>query len=186
MKLLKKALYSLIILSLFTSTAFAMGPSHFGFTIPIVVASKDPDNVYAYRAVAWYQPRATSWNNDNFEIRFAANYGHWVSKGATQNHDINIYAIAPVFHLYIAKTDRFSPYFEASIGPAYMSSTMFAERNLGIHYTFQDELTIGALFGREHGFYVAFSALHYSNGSLSAHNSGITVPVILNLGYQFS
>jgi hypothetical protein len=162
------------------SNAFA---EHFGVTAPIVIISKDPDNVHAVRGVVWYQPDKLTWQN--FNIRFAATAGHWWSNGATENRTINIYAIAPVLHLYIAQTPRFSPYFEASVGPAYMSGTYFAERNLGIHYTFQDELTVGALFGKDKGFYVAISALHYSNGSMASRNSGITVPMLLNLGYQF-
>jgi hypothetical protein len=156
---------------------------HFGVTIPIVVIGKDPDNTHAYRIVGYYQPARLNW--DRFNLYFAATAGHWWENGYPHNTTINIYAIAPVFRFYLYKTPLFSPYLEASVGPAYMNHTKFGNRRLGIHYTFQDEITLGGLFGRDHGPFIALSALHYSNGRLSAHNSGITLPLMLNLGYQF-
>jgi lipid A 3-O-deacylase len=168
---------------LLTSTAFATAVQ-FGVTLPILLKSKDPEGVHGYRAVLWYQPQSLIWGNLN--LYFAGGVGHWWAHGAKNNRVINIYAIAPVLRYYFKKSPHFSPYVEASIGPAYMNRTKFSNRNLGIHYTFQDEIGIGALFGVDQGFYASLSALHYSNGHLSQHNSGITVPLILNVGYKFS
>jgi hypothetical protein len=168
---------------LLSSTALASA-LQFGVTLPILLKSKDPEGVHGYRAVAWYQPQSFIWGNLN--LYFAAGAGHWWAHGAKSNKVINIYAFAPVLRFYFKKTTYFSPYIEASIGPAYMNRTRFSTQNLGIHYTFQDEVGIGALFGKQQGFYTTLSALHYSNGRLSAHNSGITVPLILNIGYKFS
>lgn len=167
---------------IFSSNTFADG--HFGVTIPSVIISKDPEQTHAYRAIVWYQPEKFAWGR--FNIRFAATAGHWWTNETNYYHTINIYAVAPVFRLYMFNKPHFSPYFEASVGPAYMNKTHFADQKLGIHFTFQDEVTIGALLGQDHGFFAAISALHYSNCSLSVHNSGITVPLILNLGYQFA
>jgi hypothetical protein len=180
-KLFRHFCFALTIFFLASTTAHAR--DEFGLTFPIVLYSIDPENVHDYRAVVSWQPQKLDW--DRFKLYFAANAGHWWSTSAQHNTTINIYAIAPVFRFYIHKSDLFSPYLEASVGPAYMNHTRFAKRNLGIHYTFQDEITLGALFGREKGVIIALSALHYSNGRLSSHNSGITLPVMLNLGYQF-
>lgn len=175
---------SIIIGSLLLSSSAYATALQFGVTLPILLKSKDPEGVHGYRAVAWYQPQSLIWGNLN--LYFAGGVGHWWAHGAKSNSVINIYALAPVLRFYFTKNDYFSPYVEASIGPAYMNRTRFSTQNLGIHYTFQDEVGIGALFGKSKGFYATFSALHYSNGRLSAHNSGITVPLILNIGYKFN
>jgi hypothetical protein len=166
---------------IFSSTANASG--HFGVTIPVVLVGKDPDDVHAYRAVVSYAPDKLNW--DKFNLYFAATAGHWWQNSYPLNTTINIYAVAPIFRFYMNKSPFFSSYLEASVGPAYMNQTRFGHRNLGIHYTFQDEITLGGLFGRDKGAFIALSALHYSNGRLSSHNSGITMPVMLNLGYLF-
>ncbi len=175
---------SVIIGSLLISSPVFATALQFGVTLPILLKSKDPEGVHGYRAVAWYQPNSLIWGDLN--LYFAAGIGHWWAHGAKSNSVINIYAIAPVLRLYLTKKEHFSPYIEASIGAAYMNRTRFSTQNLGIHYAFQDELGIGALFGKTKCFYATLSALHYSNGRLSAHNSGITVPLILNIGYKFS
>src|SRR5437870_8980585 len=97
------------------------------------------------------------------------------------NGSINILAIAPVIRYYFfPKTSRFSPYFEASICASYLSRTRIVDRNLGEHFSFQDEIGLGTAYGDHQQWYATLSALHYSNGSLSAMNAGITVPLILN------
>ncbi len=169
--------------TLLCSSLAVAASMHYGATLPFVLVSKDPPSVHNYRAVFWFQPDSLTWGNIN--LYFAGNVGYWWTHSpGTQN--ITIYAFAPVMRYYFTKTAHFSPYLEASVGPAYMNRTRFGNRNLGMHYTFQDEIGAGAMFGSDHGAYVSLSALHYSNGRMSAHNSGITVPLLLNVGYQFN
>lgn len=165
-----------------TSIASADG-LQFGVTLPILIKAKDPEGVHGYRAVVWYQPSSLVWSK--FNIYFAGSFGHWWVHGAKTAGSLNIYAIAPVLRYYFVKTPTISPYIEASIGAAYLTRTHFSTSNLGIHYSFQDEVAIGAVFGKEQRFYASVSALHYSNASMASSNAGITIPVILNLGYQF-
>jgi Lipid A 3-O-deacylase (PagL) len=152
--------------------------------MPIVIHPDNPPRTHVYSGIIWYQPPKWIWNNLNVYI--AGRYGHWWSDGAQVNRMINIYSLAPVLRYYFFKKTYFSPYLEASIGVGCLSRTHFNTRNLGMHFTFQDELGIGVVAGKEAGFYATVSVLHYSNAHLSSHNSGITVPVMLTLGYQFN
>ncbi|HSW71104.1 MAG TPA: acyloxyacyl hydrolase, partial [Gammaproteobacteria bacterium] len=77
-----------------------------------------------------------------------------------------------------------TPYIELSIGAAYLSNTRFAGRNLGIHFSFQDRAGVGITFGSKQQFSLGAHVVHYSNGSLSAHNSGITIPLMVDLSYK--
>jgi hypothetical protein len=156
-----------------------------GFTIPILMKAKDPEGVYGYRGIAWYQPQSWVWSRCN--VYMAGSVGHWWVQNATYNRSLNIYAIAPVFRWYFKKSPTMSPYFEASIGPSYLTRTHLGDdHNLGMHFAFQDELGLGASFGKEQRFFIGVSALHYSNGRMAAKNAGITIPAILNIGYRFS
>jgi hypothetical protein len=177
-------LYRSLLLFLFFFPVFSSATGlQFGVTLPILVKGKDPSGVHGYRAVLWYQPQSLIWPKAS--VYFAAGVGHWWAHGATTNSNLNIIAIAPVLRYYFEKNPHYSPYFEASIGASYLSRTRFDDRKLGIHFAFQDELGFGVAIGEERHFYVSASILHYSNGSLATMNAGITVPLILNVGYSF-
>ncbi|MDR3491940.1 MAG: acyloxyacyl hydrolase [Gammaproteobacteria bacterium] len=182
MKLFKRICYSVAGFFLLSNLAYATGVQ-FGVTLPFLIKGKDPEGVHGYRAVLWYQPPKLIW--PKFEIYFAGGYGHWWAHGATVYRSLNIYAIAPVLRFYFSKNTYIDPYGEISIGASYLTKTHFSDRNLGIHYSFQDEVGIGAAFGKEKRFYFTLSALHYSNGSMASMNAGITVPLVLNVGYKF-
>lgn len=159
-------------------------PTVYGLAVPIVIHPDNPDRTHVYSGEIWYQPHKWVWNNLNVYI--SGRFGHWWADGAPVFRSLNIYSVAPVLRYYFVKKRYFSPFVELSVGPGYMTRTQFGNRNLGMHFTFQDELGIGVVAGKEAGFYGTVSILHYSNAHLSAHNSGITVPVMLTLGYQFN
>jgi hypothetical protein len=159
-------------------------PTLYGMAMPIVIKYDNPPRTHTYSGELWYQPPKWIWGNMNVYV--AGRFGHWWSSGAPTFRALNIYSAAPVLRYYIKKMRYFSPYIEGSIGVGYLNRTQFGNRNLGMHFTFQDELGIGAVAGEAAGFYGTISILHYSNAGLSAHNSGITVPVMLTLGYQFN
>jgi hypothetical protein len=169
-------------LFIFSSTTYADGVQ-FGVILPAVIIGKDPSGLHGYHALAWYQPSSFNW--PKVDVYFTAGYGHWWAHGAKQYRSLNIYAIAPVVRYYFTKTTFIDPYAEASIGLSYLTRTHFDDRNLGLHFAFQDELGVGAVLGREKRLNIGLSALHYSNGSMASMNAGITMPVMLNVGYKF-
>jgi hypothetical protein len=67
-----------------------------------------------------------------------------------------------------------------------MNQTRIENRNLGIHFSFQDRMGLGALLGGSEKFSLGVHAVHYSNSHLSAHNSGISIPLVLDIGYRFN
>jgi lipid A 3-O-deacylase len=181
MHLLKRILFCSALL--FSMNTFAAG-LQFGVTLPIIVNGKDPDGVHGYHAMAWYQPESLIW--PKVDVYFTAGYGYYWAHGATHHRSLDILAVAPVLRYYFAKTTYVDPYAELSIGPSYLSQTRFDDRNLGMHFAFQDIIGLGALLGKEKRLNISLSAMHYSNGSLCSMNAGITMPLMLNIGYKFS
>lgn len=176
--MIKKLLFAALLLAYLNYTeASEIGAS---FSVPLI--PKDPVNLHGYRAAITYNPKALEWKH--WEIYFDASFGHWyIPQGPYSS--LNTYAIAPYFRFYLARSPFVSPFLEASIGPTFLSKTRLGKYNQGMHFAFQDQATIGAAFGAKQQFYLSLSALHYSNGSMSSANSGITVYTVLNAGYRF-
>lgn len=157
--------------------------SDFGASLWLPIITKDPSDMHGFRGAVTYQPKCL--RSEHFDVYFDASYGHWWLHGSGPNRSVSIVSVAPYLRMYFMRRPVFSPYFEASVGPAYVSETRFGDRNLGMHYTFQDQGSLGVAFGKSQQFYVALTAMHYSNCSLANSNAGITAPLVFNMGYRF-
>lgn len=168
-------------IALFSTASAETHP--FDVTITYPLAANDPRNLHGYRIAAGYLPEALTW--DKVQVYFDLSYGYWYVSGVNNYRSLSIYSIAPIVRYYFAKTSYLSPFAEASLGVSYLSRTHIGSRNLGMHFSFQDQIGLGFAFGAEQRLAISIGALHYSNGTLSSHNSGITLPFILNVSYRF-
>lgn len=169
-------------LSTFIITTLAhASPFGASFTYPII--AKDPENLHGYKGSVTYQPPSFNW--DHVQVYFDAGFGHWFVSGHGPYRSLNIYSVAPYLRYYLIKKPCFSPYVEASLGLAYLSKTHLDEQKLGIHFSFQDMVGIGAAYGADQRLFTTLNVVHYSNGSISKDNSGITIPLMITVGYRF-
>ena len=164
---------------LIPSLSFASLGMHASF--PLI--KKDPPGLKGFLIGGLYDPETLVWRR--FHLFFALDLSHWWVNSSS-NHNTTIVALVPVVRYIFKEHFSVAPYFEFSVGPAYTSSTRIKNRNLGEHFTFQDRVGLGALVGQTKRFSIGLYGLHYSNGSLCAHNSGITVPLMLDIGYRFN
>ncbi len=179
----------IIIIGLFgftqpTNASDDSGPG-VSFTYPLIVS--EPENLHGYRASIFYQPERLIW--PYIKLYFDASFGHWwdytKSNDAPTNGSLDIYSIAPVVRVYYKNSSFITPFIDLSIGFSYLTETRIYKRNLGMHFSFQDQLALGASFGKRQQFSVSMGGLHYSNGSLCNRNSGMTIPLFINVGYRF-
>ena|SRR3990167_7695249 len=154
-------------------------PSWKGITAS--VGRGGPNTLRGGRASLQWQPQIL--NQQIFSLYFELSAAHWVVNYHTDK-SISIAALTPVLRIYYARR-YFSPYFEATAGPAYMSRTRLGQRRLGSHWTFQDILGFGTTFGSQHQFDTSFRFLHYSNANLASENGGIDVWFLGTVGYHF-
>lgn len=177
----KKNLFVGLAAAMLTTLGHA-SPYSINLSTPII--DKDPSNFHGLRGSIQYEPPAWVW--EHLHIFFDGSIGHWWTNQTPNYRIINIFSIAPVLRYYVLKnTASISPFVDISIGLSYLSKTRIADRNLGEHFSFQDQLGLGAAFGQNKKLAVSVSAVHYSNGSLSAMNAGITIPLMLNVAYRF-
>jgi hypothetical protein len=155
---------------------------YYGASFSYAAHSSEPQNLHGYQFMLNYDPQRFKWRK--FNIYFDGGFSHF-SVNKSYNSTVNIYSIAPVIRYTFKRRGDVLPYLELSIGLAYLNHTRIENRNLGIHFSFQDRMGIGALLGTSEKFSVGVHAVHYSNAHLSSKNSGITIPLVLDVGYRF-
>lgn len=156
---------------------------YFGAQLSYVQNAHEPTNLHGYQFMLDYDPQRFKWRQ--FNIYFDGGFSHFWQNNTPYYSTINIYSVAPVIRYTLKRRGPVLPYFELSVGLSYLNHTHIENRNLGIHFAFQDRMGIGALLGSSEKVSVGFHAAHYSNAHLSSHNSGITLPLVLDVGYRF-
>jgi hypothetical protein len=155
---------------------------YYGATLSLPVVPKDP-RLYGYQIMLHYDPQKITWRQ--FNVYFDGGFSYFRSRMTHHDRAIDIYSAAPTIRYTFKKRGDFLPFLEFGIGVAYLNHIHFANRNLGMHFAFQDRLGCGALFGPHGQFILGIHAVHYSNANLAKHNSGISIPIVLDLGYRF-
>lgn len=173
--------YCCIYLLLFSSAAYC---THYGANVSYVLKGKEPTSLHGYQFMLNYDPERFQWRK--FNIYFDGGISHFWVTDTPYHSNITIYSVAPIIRYTFKRRGPILPYIELSIGMAYMNQTYLGDRNLGIHFSFQDRMGIGALIGEAERLSLGLHALHYSNAHLSTHNSGITAPIVFDLGYRFT
>lgn len=161
----------------------ATSAPYYGTNFSYSLHAKEPENAKAYQLMINYDPQQFQWRQ--FNVYFDGGFSHiWDTKSPYYS-SVNIYSVAPVVRYLFKKQGPVHPYLELSIGIAYLNHTRLENRNLGIHFSFQDRAGIGTLLGASEQVSLGVHAVHYSNARLSSHNSGITLPLVLDVGYRF-
>ena len=153
-----------------------------GTTLSLPLIAREPSPVNGYQVLLDYDPVYPEWHR--LKVYFDGGFSHLTTNTANYT-TINIYSLSPVVRYTFLCHGIMRPYFELSIGLSYLNHTRFDHKNLGIHMSFQDRAGIGAFLGISERFSLGIHALHYSNASLSSHNSGISIPLVLDIGYRF-
>jgi hypothetical protein len=179
-----KALCALALISTLNSVCLAESDPHYGVQLSIPVISKEPSPMHGYQIMLNYDPDLYKWRQ--FNVYVDGGFTHFYQNQVPYYSTINIYSIAPVVRYTFKRHGFLLPFLELSVGFAYLNHTHLENRNLGIHFSFQDRLGVGAILGAKEKFTVGVHVLHYSNSRLSSHNSGISAPLVLDLGYRFN
>ncbi|MBX3709772.1 MAG: acyloxyacyl hydrolase [Gammaproteobacteria bacterium] len=164
--------------------SLSIAAPHYGATLSIAALSKEPSHLRGAQLMLNYDPQKFQWRQ--FNIYFDGGFSHFWTTNKSHYTDLNIYSVAPVIRYTFKKRGLFLPYLELSIGLSYLSRTRIDNRNLGIHFAFQDRIGMGTSFGTADQFLLGVHAVHYSNACLAEHNSGLSMPLVLDIGYRFS
>lgn len=119
-----------------------------------------------------------------FSLDWGASISFWKSNiNKEKFYTLSIY---PVLKWTLIRTKPMDIYcFYTLAGPTYISKTILDNKELGRHFTFQDNMGMGLFFGEERNYNIEMKIGHFSNGDLFPSNEGVKVPLSLNLGYSF-
>jgi opacity protein-like surface antigen len=119
-----------------------------------------------------------------FSLDWGANLSYWQSN--EKKEDFFTLSIFPVLRWTLIHTKPADLYFYYSVaGPTYISKAMVDGKDLGKHFTFQDNMGTGIFFGNSRNLNAEIKIGHYSNGDIFPGNEGVKIPLTLNLGYTF-
>lgn len=182
---MKEKIRLLLLTALFAIINTSYAAPYYGATFSTPLAPKEPQSMRGYQVMLDYDPQKFIWGN--FDLYFDGGFSYFSASGTPNYTALNIYSVAPILRYLFEQNGPAQAFIELSVGPAYLNHTRLEYRNLGIHFSFQDRLGIGVLLGnKKEKVLLGLHALHYSNAHLSAHNSGLTSLVTLDIGYRFS
>ncbi len=148
-----------------------------------ILSNAAPSDTSGFSIAYTLQPDSFIWGN--FSVGFNLSYGYWKTTSVPTHQSIDVYAAAPYLRWYFMNNAIATPFLQGSVGLAVMSNSYFGDQNLGSTLLFQDMGGIGLAYGASKNLTTTLQILHYSNASISSHNSGMTIPILLTLGYQF-
>ena len=119
-----------------------------------------------------------------FALDVGTSLGLWKSN---QNHEkFFTISVFPTFRFNVVRSRRWDGYLYYSVaGPTYISKVKLDETVTGRHFTFQDQMGIGAFVGKKKRFNVDINIAHYSNGNIFTDNPGLKIPLTFHIGRNF-
>lgn len=166
-----------------SGSAYSSKP-FYGATFSYALVASEPEHANAVQFMLKYDPQIFQWRQ--WDIYFDAGVSRVWTNQSAHNRSLNIYSVAPVFRYIFVQRGPTFPYLELSIGLSYLSRTRIDHRNLGMHFAFQDRIGLGTFIGVKKAFSLGLHAVHYSNASFCSHNSGLTLPLVVDLSYRFN
>jgi hypothetical protein len=160
-----------------------MAAPYYGANFSYAAEAQSPSDLHGYQLMLNYDPQRFKWRR--FNILFEGGLAHFWVNNTPYYSTVNIYSIAPIIRYTFRKRGPFLPYLDLSIGVAYLNHTRLDHQNMGIHFAFQDQIGIGALLGTSEQVSIGLHAVHFSNAHLAHRNSGITIPLMIDIGYRF-
>jgi hypothetical protein len=141
-------------------------------------------NVRMRRGYGLGYERMVFHTNKRFSLNVGSSVQYWQSQ--KNNSDVVTLSVYPEFRFWLLHRRRFAWYVNYSIaGPAFISRALIDNTAMGRHFTFQDYLGTGIMFGNQYQYTLGLKVIHYSNGNLFPQNPGIESPLTLSLGMAF-
>lgn len=166
---------------MFSSSASAASPA---FAIDYLMGESDVDGVRI-----GLRPHETTLKDlpllGDVDVYWEVSLNYWSDSDSNHEDDEN-YAIAlsPVFTKQFATVFGNPIRWEAGIGVSVLEDTMFAGKDMGTHFQFEDRIGVNMKFGEQQNHTVALRYMHYSNGGLDSENPGIDF-ISLSYSAQF-
>lgn len=124
-----------------------------------------------------HDPRPLSFGGLRWHLESSLN--QWQQSDATPHNQVTAIALSPVLTKQIGTLGESPLFWEFGIGISLLDERLFAHKDLGSHFQFEDRIGLAIRFSERHSLSLRY--LHYSNAGLASRNPGMD---FLNLAYR--
>lgn len=182
MKMLSKAIGTILLLFMFSGNAMAMN----GLSI-IAGAGEESTARYGISLKRDWEKKWFAEKDWYLSGYWEGGVGNWKGdEGSTGNDSITTVSLTPVFRLQPQRPGEngILPYIDFAVGIYILSDTTIGDRNLSTSFQFGSQIGVGFRFGKKQEFEIGYLFEHLSNASIKKPNPGINF-LLLRLGYRF-
>lgn len=173
------------ILSFFSTQSFAVDSISVSYGM-----NNNLSNLNVFRlGIQW------DWHQHWFATKYGYLDGYFdasITQLQTNGNEFDQYQSAQVISVVPMLRVRFNtfantitPYIEAGAGPAFVSETHLADKDISTNYQFDDRLGLGIQFGKNQQYEIGYSFNHISNANITTPNPGINIRMVLTFKYYF-
>lgn len=130
----------------------------------------------------------TFWSHArSYRQEFLIGVGYsYLATDTVDNAQVSIWSIFPQLNLYAPERSGVMPFFFVrALGPSYLNSRKYGEREQAKNFAFQAQVGVGLVFGDEKDWSLSVSYKHFSNAGLSSPNDGFDIPVVISIAWSW-
>jgi hypothetical protein len=110
---------------------------------------------------------------------------HLKTNSASGNNHLTVFSVFPELRLSSTLASKTVFFHVRALGPSYLTTTTFGEREQAMHFAFQAQVGGGIYLDHEKKYQLRLQYRHFSNANLKQPNDGIDVPFIASFGAKF-
>ncbi|GMQ48487.1 acyloxyacyl hydrolase [Vibrio sp. 10N] len=110
---------------------------------------------------------------------------HLRTNSASGSKQLTAFSIFPELRLSSTLGSKEVFFHVRALGPSYLTTTTFGEREQAVHFAFQAQVGGGIYLDKEKKYQLRFQYRHFSNANLKQPNDGIDVPFIASIGIKY-
>lgn len=115
----------------------------------------------------------------NLNWHLEASFNRWQQNAGDEHQQVNVLALSPVITRQFAALVNRPVFWELGIGVSLLDERLFAHKNMGSHFQFEDRIGVVLKVSDEHTLSLRY--MHYSNAGLASNNPGMD---FLSLSYR--
>ncbi|MCJ7558360.1 MAG: acyloxyacyl hydrolase [Gammaproteobacteria bacterium] len=110
----------------------------------------------------------------------------YLGTDTVDNSQVSIWSLFPQLNLYAPERSGVLPFFFVrALGPSYLNSRKYGEREQAKNFAFQAQVGVGLIFGEEKDWSLSVSYKHFSNANLFNPNDGFDIPVVISIAWSW-
>lgn len=170
-------LFRFLLLSCCLSTTSQAGEILFGLGAGLQFGTDDHNQAAFVDAILYDYHRSS-----RQILSLGSSITHLRTNSASGTSQLTAFSIFPELRLSTTLESKEVFFHVRALGPSYLTTTKFGEREQAMHFAFQAQVGGGIYLDKAKKYQLRFQYRHFSNANLKQPNDGIDVPFIISIG----